>query len=235
MRNIAFGKYNAALAQAGDVLEKSYYSERVQIQLTEIAKIAAASNSVNAMITLERLRMTTSLDVISTIRDKQAQADKERMDALVAYINLLKTLGGAAVGLAGASDDSIKTLIAASEAELDALQVEADAIASIAKVDQLMKDLFKLYDNPGTSALASMNPLKGLKTDSAASYEMSLPSYGDSHLSTMARNASGGSTYNVTVNAAAVGSETYLATVVQQAIQDINRNGSSTTWAGSIS
>ena len=235
MRNIAFGKYNAALAQAGDLMEKSYYSERVQIQLTEIAKMAAASNSVNAMITLERLRMTTSLDVISTIREKQAQADKERMDALEKYIALLKTLGGAGVGLTGASDDSIKTLITASEAELDALQLEADAIASINKVDQLMKDLFKVYDNPGTSALGSMKALQRLKTDSAASYEMSLPSYGDSHLSTMARNSSGGSTYNVTVNAGAVGSENYLADIVQKAIQDINRNGSSTTWAGSIS
>lgn len=232
MRNIAFGKYNAALAQAGDLMEKSYYTERVQIQLTEIAKMAAASNSVNAMITLERLRMTTSLDVIQTIREKQAEADAERMKALEEYINLLKTLGGDAVGLKGASSDSIQALIGGSEAELSALQAEKDAIDAINKTDALMAELWKSYNNPATQSLASFGALQNLKNDTYSSALGTMTNYSDSHLSGLAAQSS--QTVNVTVNAGAVGSETYLATVVQQAIQDINRNGSSTTWAGSI-
>ena len=238
LRNIAFGKYNAALTAAGDLMEKSYYSERTQIQLTEIAKIAAASNSVNAQITLERLRMDVSLDVIGKIREAQSAADKERMQALIDYINLLKTLGGAGVGLAGASSDSIKTLIAASEAELDSLKVEQSAIDSINKTNDSMAALWTVYNsNKGTSSLAAFDAVANLKSDSYMSAVASMPSYGDSHLSSLAAQSSqtGGTVVNVTVNAGAVGSETYLANVVQQAIQDINRNGSSTSWAGAIS
>ena len=230
LRDIAFGKYNAAITAAGDIAEKTYYSERVQIQLTEIAKLASLSNTTNAALTLEKLRMDVNLNAIAKIREAQALADKERMDALVAYINLLKTLGGAGVGLAGASSDSIAALIGGSEAELDALTVEKAAIDSLNKVDELMKDLFKVYDNPGTSALAALGAVRNLKEDSYASSLM--PFAGDSHLSAMARQS--GMTYNVTVNAGVVGSEQTIVDAVQNAILSINRAGDSTAVAGAL-
>jgi hypothetical protein len=235
MRNIAFGKYNAALAQAGDLMEKSYYTERVQIQLTEIAKMAAASNSVNAMITLERLRETTSLDVISKIREKQSEADKERMKALEDYIEKLRTLGGIGVGLGGASDDSIKTLVLATEAELGALKQEQDAIDAMNRAQALLDNLYNLAGGiPSSGKLGAnvnatdfFNSLSNMNQTSFGGYSPSMNS------------GAGGSVPSqvnyVTVNTAAVGSEDFLARTIQQVIQDINRNGSSTTWAGSIS
>jgi hypothetical protein len=230
LRDIAFGKYNAAITAAGDIAEKTYYSERVQIQLTEIAKLASLSNSTNAAITLEKLRMDVNLNAIAKIREAQAEADKERMKALEEYIALLKTLGGEAVGLKGASSDSIAALIGGSEAELDALTVEKAAIDALNKVDDLMKDLFKVYDNPGTSALAALGAVRNLKEDSYASSLM--PFAGDSHLSAMARQA--GMTYNVTVNAGVVGSEQTIVDAVQNAILSINRAGDSTAVAGAL-
>jgi hypothetical protein len=235
MRNIAFGKYNAALTQAGDVLEKSYYSERVQIQLTEIAKIAAASNSVNAMITLEKLRMTVSIDVIDAIREKQAAADKERYAALLEYIRLLETLGGKAVGLAGASDDSIKALIDASKAEADALLIESNAIDAMNRASDLVAGLYKISGGiPSTGKLGAnvnatdfFNSLSNMNQTSFGGYSPSMNSGAAGSVPSQVNY--------VTVNTAAVGSEDFLARTIQQVIQDINRNGSSTSWAGAIS
>jgi hypothetical protein len=55
-RQIAFGKYNAAITAAGDLAAKESYSERVQIQLTEIAKLASLSKTSNAATVLGKLR-----------------------------------------------------------------------------------------------------------------------------------------------------------------------------------
>jgi len=235
MRNIAFGKYNAALSQAGDVMEKSYYSERVQIQLTEIAKIAAASNSVNAMITLEKLRMTVSIDVIDAIREKQSAADKERYAALLEYIRLLETLGGKGVGLAGASDDSIKTLIDASKAEADALLIESNAIDAMNRASKLVDDLYNIAGGvPSSAKLGAnvnatdfFNSLSNMNQTSFGGYSPSMNSGAAGSVPSQVNY--------VTVNTAAVGSEDFLARTIQQVIQDINRNGSSTSWAGAIS
>jgi hypothetical protein len=230
LRDIAFGKYNAAIVAAGDIAEKTYYSERVQIQLTEIAKLASLSNTVNAMRTGELLRLDVSLSVISKIREAQAAADEERMKALLSYIDLLKTLGGEAVGLKGASSDSIAALIDGSEAELSALVIDKAAIDSINKTDNLMSELFKVYNNSGTSALAAFGAIRNLKEDSYASSLMPFDS--DSKLSAMARGA--GMTYNVTVNAGVVGSEQTIVDAVQNAILSINRAGDSTVVAGAL-
>jgi hypothetical protein len=235
MRNIAFGKYNAALAQAGDVLEKSYYSERVQIQLTEIAKIAAASNSVNAMITLEKLRMTVSIDVIASIREKQAEADKERYAALLEYIRLLQTLGGAGVGLAGASSDSIAALIDASKAEADSILIESNAIDAMNRASKLVDDLYNIAGGvPSSGKLGAnvnatdfFNSLSNMNQTSFGGYSPSMNSGAAGSVPSQVNY--------VTVNTAAVGSEDFLARTIQQVIQDINRNGSSTSWAGAIS
>lgn len=230
LRDIAFGKYNAALTAAGDVAERSYYSERVQIQLTEIAKLASLYDSTNAAITLEKIRMDVSLNVIAKIREAQALADKERMDALIAYINLLETLGAEGVGLKGASPESIAALLDGSKAELSALMLEKAAIDSINKTDNLMSDLFKVYNNSGTMALAAFGAVRNLKEDSYASSLMPFDS--DSKLSAMARGA--GMTYNVTVNAGVVGNEQTIVDAVQNAILTINRAGDSTSVAGAL-
>jgi hypothetical protein len=236
LRDIAFGKYNAAITAAGDIAEKTYYSERVQIQLTEIAKLASLSNTTNAALTLEKLRMDVNLNAIAKIREAQALADKERMDALVAYINLLKTLGGAGVGLAGASSDSIAALIGGSEAELDALTVEKNAIDAMNKADALLADLYKVGGGVPSSARLGANTNTTDYFNSLTNFaQSSFGGYSPSmNTGAGATGAGGNYNYVINVNAGVIGSEQLINQSVQEALLAINRAGDSTTTAGSL-
>jgi hypothetical protein len=92
-RQIAFGKYNEALTKAGELAAKEQYSERVQIQLTEIARLASLSNTTNAALTLGKLRESAELSMIQRIANAQKQADDARLKALQDYAALLGKIG----------------------------------------------------------------------------------------------------------------------------------------------
>ena len=92
-REIAFGKYNAAITAAGDLAAKESYSERVQIQLTEIAKLASLSKTSNASMTLTKLRESEELSMIDRVAAAQKRADDARLSALQTYINALSKVG----------------------------------------------------------------------------------------------------------------------------------------------
>ena len=92
-RNTAFGKYNAAILAAGELADKASYNERVQIQLTEIARLASLSKSTNAAITATNLREQAELNMIDRVAAAQKAADDARYAALKAYIALLSSLG----------------------------------------------------------------------------------------------------------------------------------------------
>jgi hypothetical protein len=92
-RQIAFGKYNAALTAAGELAAKESYSERVQIQLTEIAKLASLSKTSNASMTLTKLRESEELSMIDRVAAAQKRADDARLSALQTYINALSKVG----------------------------------------------------------------------------------------------------------------------------------------------
>jgi len=108
-RQIAFGKYNAAITAAGELAAKESYSERVQIQLTEIAKLASLSKTSNAALTLNKLRESEELNMIDRIAAAQKKADDARMAALQAYIALLGKVGtgGGAAGLGGSGGQGV--------------------------------------------------------------------------------------------------------------------------------
>ena len=57
--------------------------------------------------------------------------------------------------------------------------------------------------------------------------------FGDTHLGALARQSSNATTINYNINASGIGDQ-QIASVVQNAIQDLNRFGSSTTYAGAI-
>jgi hypothetical protein len=99
-RQDAFGKYNSAIKLAGTLALAESYSERVQIQLTEIARLASLSNTTGASNTLALLRQTVELEVINTIAAAQKLADDNRLNALQNYISLLSNVGagGGAIG-----------------------------------------------------------------------------------------------------------------------------------------
>jgi hypothetical protein len=92
-RQIAFGKYNAALTAAGELAEKNSYTERVQIQLTEIARLASLSKTSNAAITATTLREQAEINMIDRVAAAQKEADEARKKALEEYIRLLNSIG----------------------------------------------------------------------------------------------------------------------------------------------
>ena len=99
-RQIAFGKYNEAITKAGELAAKESYSERVQIQLTEIARLASLSKTSNAALTLNKLRESEELAMIDRVAKAQKAADDARLKALQEYAAALGRIGtgGGAVG-----------------------------------------------------------------------------------------------------------------------------------------
>lgn len=103
-REEAFKKYNAAITAAGELAAKEQYSERVQIQLTEIARLASQSNTTSALKTQVLLREQAELSMIDRIAKAQKTADDARMASLQAYLALLNKAGtGAGTGTGGGS------------------------------------------------------------------------------------------------------------------------------------
>jgi len=92
-REEAFKKYNAAITAAGQLAAKEQYSERVQIQLTEIARLASQSNTTSALKTQVLLREQAELSMIDRVAKAQAEADAARLKSLQDYINLLGKVG----------------------------------------------------------------------------------------------------------------------------------------------
>ena len=99
-REEAFKKYNAAITAAGTLAAKESYNERVQIQLTEIARIAALSKTTSATNTANLLLEASELSMIDRVAKAQAAADAARLKALNDY---LAALGGAGAGGGGGS------------------------------------------------------------------------------------------------------------------------------------
>ena len=100
-REEAFKKYNAAITAAGQLAAKESYSERVQIQLTEIARLASLSKTTSAANTAALLRESAELSMIDRVAKAQKAADDARMASLQAYLALLNKAGtgGTAGGL----------------------------------------------------------------------------------------------------------------------------------------
>ena len=88
-REEAFKKYNAAITAAGGLAAKESYNERVQIQLTEIARLASISKTSSAASTANLLLESSELKMIDRVAKAQAEADKARLDSLNAYLAAL--------------------------------------------------------------------------------------------------------------------------------------------------
>jgi hypothetical protein len=100
-REEAFKKYNAAITAAGTLMAKEAYSERVQIQLTEIARLASISKTYNAAATSNLLLESSELSMIDRVAKAQATADAARMAALREYNNALNGIGTGGGGSGG--------------------------------------------------------------------------------------------------------------------------------------
>jgi hypothetical protein len=92
-REEAFKKYNAAITAAGTLSAKESYNERVQIQLTEIARLASISKTTSAANTANLLLESSELSMIDRVAKAQAAADGARLKSLNDYNNALNKTG----------------------------------------------------------------------------------------------------------------------------------------------
>jgi hypothetical protein len=204
----AFRKYNAAITAAGELSAKESYSERVQIQLTEIARLASLSKTNEAALTLSKLRESEELNMIDRVAAAQKKADDARLSSLQTYLSLLNSVG-----------QSTATANAASS--LSAAQVSGMRYAAQGQAawDAMLRGV-SLTDPIAQGSFAQGVQQGGLSVSDA--------------ISGARYAAQAAATYNVTVNAGAIGSEQLITQAVQEAILSINRSGDSTTVAGTL-
>jgi hypothetical protein len=209
-RNAAFGKYNAAITAAGELASKESYIERVQIQLTEIARLASLSKTTNAAITAGTLREQAELDMINRVANAQKAADDARLRALQEYINLLSKIGGnGSSGLTNIGGTNFVTgPVISTKTILDTVAATA-AATSLLSEDISATEFFSSLTSSQQADLGGYSPYMN---------------YGSGYPAT----------YNVTVNAGVVGSEDTIISAVQEAILTINRRGDSITTAGAL-
>jgi hypothetical protein len=219
LRDIAFGKYNAALIAAGGLADKNSYNERVQIQLTEIAKLAALSNTTNAGLVLNKIRESAELLTIDTIAKAQKAADDARYAALLKYIELMKTLGLCGTKMPGS-------------------QFLPEGITKIGKTPfvtgPIIDPNLKLKTVDITAAITADIPAYVSATEFFSSLSSSQKMDLGGYSPYMNYGSGYPSTYNVVVNAGVVGNEDTLVKAVQDAILTIDRRGDSTLVAGTL-
>ena len=136
-RQIAFGKYNAAITAAGTLADKASYTERVQIQLTEIERLASLSKTENAFLTANTLREQAELGLIDRVAKAQAAADAARLAALNAYIFALS-----GVGKDGSAVKAVGTVAATKLGSGQALTKEEAKLLGISDFDSIIRDSF---------------------------------------------------------------------------------------------
>jgi hypothetical protein len=109
-REEAFKKYNAAITAAGTLMNREAYNERVQIQLTEIQRLASISKTGNAAITATRLAESAELSMIDRVAIAQKAADDQRLKALADYTSALNKVGISGGSNLAPSPQTIKDL-----------------------------------------------------------------------------------------------------------------------------
>jgi hypothetical protein len=85
-RQAAYAKYNAAIQQSGGLAEANFYTEKTQVELLSIAKLASLDKVAAAQATMDILNYTTQTNIIARIAAAQKIADDAKMAALKEYL-----------------------------------------------------------------------------------------------------------------------------------------------------
>jgi hypothetical protein len=224
-REEAFKKYNAAIVAAGQLAAKEQYSERTQIQLTEIARLASQSNTTNALKTQVLLREQAELSMIDRVAKAQKAADDARLSALQTYINLLNKANTVPANTAAIQ----KMSPSQAEAVLAKEPVSVPTTLTPAQIRGLN------YAAQGQAAYESSLAKISL-TDQVA--QASLTQGLNAGLSLAAASsgaryaAQAAATYNLNFTTGVISQPDEFATLLQETIQKINRDGDSLTVAG---
>jgi hypothetical protein len=90
-RQAAYAKYNAAIQQSGGLAEANFYTEKTQVELLSIAKLASLDKVAAAQATMDILNYTTQIDIIARVATAQKIADDAKYKAQQDYLALLAT------------------------------------------------------------------------------------------------------------------------------------------------
>jgi hypothetical protein len=217
-REEAFKKYNAAIVAAGQLAAKEQYTERTQIQLTEIARLASQSNTTSALKTQVLLREQAELSMIDRVAAAQKIADDARLAALKTYLALLTTGDLAAdPNFAKASPEAQQEVIDATKAAIDALTPDpstSDALKAAEAVLALAASI---------TPRGTLSSYKQAELDSAV---MLNPVGGG--------GSSRNNVYNLNFTTGVISQPDEFATLLQDTIQKLNRGGDPLTVAGTL-
>jgi hypothetical protein len=213
LRDIAFGKYNAAITAAGDLAAKESYSERVQIQLTEIARLASLSKTTNASLTLTKLRESEELSMIDRVAAAQKKADDARLNALQDYINLLSKVGaGAGAGSSGLTNIGGTNFVTGPVISTKAI---LDTVTATAAATSLL--------GSDISATEFYNSLTPSQQNDLGGYSPTM-NYGSGYPAT----------YNINISAGVIAQQDEFTVLVQDTIQALYRGGDPISTAGAL-
>ncbi len=233
-RQIAFGKYNEAITKAGELAAKESYSERVQIQLTEIAKLASLSKTSNAATTLTKLRESEELSMIDRVAAAQKRADDARLKALQEYVALLGKVGtdagaGKGTGGGGGGGGSGSGSSVAALSQIDTLTELRKTTQVGTGVNFLLKEqIDELKYGLIPSVLNQSDERTRLQQMGLFDTTGGISSSFDPGRFRMAENAS----YTLNFTAGVIAQPDEFATLVQDTIQKLNRGGDPLTTAG---
>ena len=254
----AFAKYNDAITKQGGLAALNSYDELRQIELNKIAKLAAVDDVGAATATLQLILVSD----IAALATAQSDADKAKYQALADYITLLgvaKNEAGIAADAAYAAE--VKANIQKFQAQADYMailtQQENEALAGVLYVESAqanadenknvaLKDYILLLADAQSAALAvaaavaSIPAVITTPTPGTGTTAPIVPDYsgggglGGINL-TPKRAEDYASSTNITVNTGPLlGTEQTITDAVQAAIQNLNRYGNNTSYAGAI-
>jgi hypothetical protein len=209
-----------ALDQASALLNQAQ-------KLFDIDRIQLAAAAMNKQSEEDKVRIrlkTEILDLEEAINSGNLEGAAKLAQSVYNDAKLLGELRGTMVSLGDVPDPF--------KAWLSTLQQMLATLLAMTTVIPIITQLIGLGGfNAGSARLGESagNAAAGLPANSLTDFM----GFGDTHLGQLARQGANATTINYNISASGIGDQ-QIASVVQNAIQDLNRYGNSTTYAGAI-
>jgi len=212
-KKLALDKLSAFLNNA----EKLFDIDRIQL--------AAAAMSKQTEEDKVRIRLKQELlDLEDAINNGNVEAAAKLAQSVYNDAKLLGELRGTMVSLGDVPDPFAAWLYTLQQmlATLLAITAIVPTVTSLVGMGGFNAGSARMGESAGNAAA-------GLPANSLTDFM----GFGDTHLGALARQSANATTINYNINATGIGDQ-QIASVVQNAIQDLNRYGNSTTYAGAI-
>jgi hypothetical protein len=212
-KKLALDKASAFLNQA----QKLFDIDRIQLTAAAMAKQTEED--------YVRIRLKTN---ILELEDAIAEGNVKGAAKFAALI----TQDAALLGQLRANAYSLSDVPNPFDAWLNSLNAALAVLLAMTQVIPVVTTMIGMGGfNAGSARMGESagNAAAGLPANSLTDFM----GFGDEHLGQLARQGSNATTINYNINAAGIGDQ-QIATVVQNAIQELNRYGNSTTYAGAL-